>query len=132
MAAMEPRTQDFAAQGTNRTDIPSEPVSIGGADANGNVDPFAAQRTRDNDPFANQREDDTLPDLASSPSADPPQMPRDRRMSKEWDASKVPPSRFQKREGSIYATPGSRDAHTGRGKDRDQSYHEKLKAKGWL
>lgn len=45
------------------------------------------------------------------------------------DASKVPPSRFQKREGSIYATPGSRDAHTGRGKDRDQSFHEKLKQK---
>lgn len=45
------------------------------------------------------------------------------------DASKVPPSRFQKREGSIYATPGSRDAHTARGKDRDQSFHEKLKQK---
>lgn len=45
------------------------------------------------------------------------------------DASKVPPSRFQKREGSIYATQGSRDAHTGRGKDRDQSFHEKLKQK---
>ncbi len=25
------------------------------------------------------------------------------------DASKVPPSRFQKRKGSIYAVPGSRD-----------------------
>ncbi|KAF3902961.1 hypothetical protein ABW20_dc0101959 [Dactylellina cionopaga] len=36
---------------------------------------------------------------------------RDRRMSKEWDASKVPPSRFQKREGSIHATPASRDGH---------------------
>ncbi|KAI9724140.1 MAG: hypothetical protein M1812_000859 [Candelaria pacifica] len=43
------------------------------------------------------------------------------------DASKVPPSRFQRREGSIYATPGSRDAHTGKGKDRDQAYKDKLK-----
>ncbi|KAF3918045.1 hypothetical protein ABW21_db0204738 [Orbilia brochopaga] len=39
----------------------------------------------------------------------PPQV--DRRMSKEWDASKVPPSRFQKRAGSIHATPASRDGH---------------------
>ncbi len=43
------------------------------------------------------------------------------------DASKVPPSRFQRREGSIYATPGSRDAHTGKGKDRDQAFKDKLK-----
>jgi len=27
------------------------------------------------------------------------------------DASKVPPSRFQKRKGSIYSTPSSRDGH---------------------
>ena len=45
------------------------------------------------------------------------------------DASKVVPSRFQKREGSIYATPGSRDAHTGQGKVRDQTFHDKLKQK---
>ena len=37
--------------------------------------------------------------------------PRDRRASDEWDASKVPPSRFQKRKGSIYSTPNSRDGH---------------------
>ena len=106
MAAMEPRTQDFATQGskriaariglgladhsvdltgTDRTEIPSEPVGIGGADAGANADPFAAQRTADNDPFATRRENDTLPDLSSSPSADPATaMPRDRRMSKEW------------------------------------------------
>lgn len=41
---------------------------------------------------------------------------RDRRMSKEWDASKTPPSRFQKVEGSIYATPNSRDGHIARNK----------------
>ncbi|RPA89340.1 hypothetical protein L873DRAFT_1722180 [Choiromyces venosus 120613-1] len=41
---------------------------------------------------------------------------RDRRLSKEWDASKTPPSRFQKVEGSIYATPNSRDGHIARNK----------------
>ncbi|KAK4193819.1 hypothetical protein QBC35DRAFT_7164 [Podospora australis] len=49
-----------------------------------------------------------------SPSPPPPtegDPRRDRRMSDEWDASKVPPSRFQKRKGSIYAVPGSRDGH---------------------
>lgn len=53
---------------------------------------------------------------------------RDRRMSKEWDASKVPPSRFQKRSGSIYSTPSSRDAHLN-GTDRDKGYWEKMKEK---
>lgn len=102
---MEPRTQDFATQGskrataendpglaerqfddtgTDRPDMSSEPVNIGGGKAGANADPFAAQRTSDNDPFANQREDETLPDLSTSPSADPNTMPRDRRMSKEW------------------------------------------------
>jgi len=41
---------------------------------------------------------------------------RERRMSKEWDASKVPPSQFQKRKGSIHATPASRDGHIDRNK----------------
>ncbi|KAI9163739.1 hypothetical protein HJFPF1_05363 [Paramyrothecium foliicola] len=48
---------------------------------------------------------------------------QDRRMSDEWDASKVPPSRFQKRKGSIYATPSSRDGHV------DRNYAEKYHAK---
>ncbi|KAK5998153.1 hypothetical protein PT974_00525 [Cladobotryum mycophilum] len=48
---------------------------------------------------------------------------QDRRMSDEWDAAKVPPSRFQKRKGSIYATPGSRDGHV------DKNYAEKYHAK---
>ncbi|KAL8372418.1 hypothetical protein RB595_001968 [Gaeumannomyces hyphopodioides] len=39
---------------------------------------------------------------------------KDRRQSDEWDASKVPPSRFQKRKGSIYSTPNSRDGHVDR------------------
>ncbi|KAF2803040.1 uncharacterized protein BDZ99DRAFT_468385 [Mytilinidion resinicola] len=93
-------------------------------------DPFASSRTTDNDPFAG----DKLGDLAGSDdmglSSSPPAASRDRRMSKEWDASKVPPSRFQKREGSIYSTPNSRDAHV-KGASRDQAYHDKLKEKGW-
>ncbi|PUU78086.1 hypothetical protein B9Z19DRAFT_1065304 [Tuber borchii] len=49
--------------------------------------------------------------------ADPvPMAKSDRRMSKEWDASLTPPSRFQKVEGSIYATPNSRDGHIARNK----------------
>ncbi|AEO55185.1 hypothetical protein MYCTH_2298743 [Thermothelomyces thermophilus ATCC 42464] len=55
--------------------------------------------------------------LAKGPKAAPttPTSPpvqaeiRDHRLSDEWDASKVPPSRFQKRKGSIYAVPHSRD-----------------------
>lgn len=71
---------------------------------------------------------------------------QDRRMSDEWgrshqgtrlwhsilkkltvdfppDASKTPPSRFQKRRGSIYATPPSRDGHV------DKNYADKYHAK---
>ncbi|RFU72664.1 c6 zinc finger domain containing [Trichoderma arundinaceum] len=48
---------------------------------------------------------------------------KDRRLSDEWDAAKVPPSRFQKRKGSIYATPSSRDGHI------DKNYPEKYHAK---
>ena len=41
------------------------------------------------------------------------------------DAAKVPPSKFQKRKGSIFATPGSRDGHVG--KNKDMAFKEKLK-----
>ncbi|KAK8249956.1 hypothetical protein IWZ00DRAFT_572704 [Phyllosticta capitalensis] len=57
---------------------------------------------------------------------------RDRRQSKEWDASKVPPSQFQRRKGSIYSTPSSRDAHLDRSEVRDKAYWDKLKEKGWV
>ncbi|CAF3514246.1 unnamed protein product [Fusarium graminearum] len=53
----------------------------------------------------------------------------DRRMSDEWDASKVPPSRFQKRKGSIYATPGSRDGHVDR--NYADKYWNKMTEKNW-
>jgi len=95
-------------------------------------DPFAAQREAGNDPFKNEGTDLSgiagSDDMAADSTGSPPGA---RRMSKEWDASKVPPSRFQKREGSIFATGGGRDGHVG-GKDRDKAYFEKLKEKGWL
>ncbi|KAG8417839.1 hypothetical protein J3459_006048 [Metarhizium acridum] len=59
--------------------------------------------------------------LTESPAAG--DVKQDRRLSDEWDASKVPPSRFQKRKGSIYATPNSRDGHI------DRNYAEKYHAK---
>lgn len=46
-----------------------------------------------------------------------------RTTNKMPDAAKVPPSRFQKRKGSIYATPSSRDGHI------DKNYAEKYHAK---
>ncbi|EKD17430.1 c6 zinc finger domain containing protein [Drepanopeziza brunnea f. sp. 'multigermtubi' MB_m1] len=49
----------------------------------------------------------------------------------EWDASKTPPSQFQKLKGSIYATQGSRDGHVDRNTDRDAKYHATLVEKGW-
>ncbi|KAF2032723.1 hypothetical protein EK21DRAFT_109788 [Setomelanomma holmii] len=53
-----------------------------------------------------------------------------RRMSDTWDASKVPPSQFQKKPGSILSTPNSKDGSVDRG-NRDKAYFEKLKEKGW-
>ena len=58
---------------------------------------------------------------ASSPTLS--SSPTDRRNSIEWDASKVPPSRFQKRKGSIYAVPSSRDGHV------DSNYNTKFHEK---
>ncbi|KAF2428978.1 hypothetical protein EJ08DRAFT_698768 [Tothia fuscella] len=96
-------------------------------------DPFAAQREGGNDPFASgQKGPDEALDLEEgSQGLSPVQAgTKVRRQSKEWDASKVPPSQFQKRKGSVYATPSSRDSHTSSG-DRDKAYFEKLKEKGW-
>jgi len=79
------------------------------------------------DPFANQRE--AGEELSTSPPEGP--SAADKRMSHEWDASKTKPSAFQKRKGSVHATPASRDGHVS-GKERDQKYWDKLKEKGWL
>ncbi|KAI1763171.1 hypothetical protein GGR53DRAFT_375914 [Hypoxylon sp. FL1150] len=48
----------------------------------------------------------------------------------EWDASKTVPSRFQKRKGSIYATPPSRDGHVERNRDAVEEFH-KAHSKRW-
>ncbi|ORY59484.1 uncharacterized protein BCR38DRAFT_58040 [Pseudomassariella vexata] len=50
---------------------------------------------------------------------------RDYSATEEWDASKVPPSRFQKRKGSIYSTPPSRDGHVQKNRDADAEFHQK-------
>ncbi|KAK4042821.1 hypothetical protein C8A01DRAFT_33073 [Parachaetomium inaequale] len=66
----------------------------------------------------------------SSPTSDlAPTGSRDRRDSAEWDASKVPPSRFQKRKGSIYAVPHSRDGKIDR--NYPSKYFEKLAEMGY-
>ncbi|KAI9836559.1 MAG: hypothetical protein M1819_001191 [Sarea resinae] len=118
---------------TNTTNTKADTHAM--AAATTDADPFAAQRTPDNDPFSRT-------DSRSSSSSEEvvqeaarmaaPGATRDRRLSKEWDASKVPPSRFQKRENSIFATQGSRDGHLDKGRDRDQTFKEKLKEKGWI
>jgi len=83
--------------------------------------------TLTNEEFPGKMTPENLSPISSSGSPGSP--PRDRRMSAEWDASKVPPSRFQKRKGSIYAVPGSRDGHV------DSNYavkfHEKHAEKGY-
>lgn len=48
----------------------------------------------------------------------------------EWDASKVPPSQFQKRKGSIYSTPGSRDGHVDKNKDANKTHQTLLEKMG--
>ncbi|OTA97464.1 hypothetical protein M434DRAFT_26770 [Hypoxylon sp. CO27-5] len=55
---------------------------------------------------------------------------RDYTNTDEWDASKTPPSRFQKRKGSIYATPPSRDGHVERNRDAVEEFH-KAHSKRW-
>ncbi|KAI9842639.1 MAG: hypothetical protein M1837_007006 [Sclerophora amabilis] len=119
MTETEARTADL---GSGLPATSTEPVGISPSD-----DPFAAQRGADDNPFTERS--DSVGELGSSPPIGSPKQ-RDRRMSKEWDASKVPPSRFQKREGSIYATPGSRDGHVA--KNNQQGYKDKLKEKGWF
>ena len=41
------------------------------------------------------------------------------------DVGKTPPSRFQQREGSLRATPGSRSEHTDKCVERDGAFHDK-------
>lgn len=85
-----------------------------------NEDPFAAQREPNDPMYAGGSTD-------SRRVSEPMGAPIDRRMSREWDASKVPPSKFQKPEGSIFATPSSRDGHIA--KNKLTSTLEKVKEK---
>jgi len=103
----EARAPEFSQNTASMEDDATSPTSDSGMPS----DPFASQREPEFkwDPFSTERR----PSDALEPV---PMSQRDRRMSKEWDASKVPPSRFQKREGSIHATPASRDGHIDRNK----------------
>jgi len=97
------------------------------------------ETTKSQDPFANQREtvnplntngNTTATDAQANKLSTSPK--EDRRLSSdEWDASKTPPSRFQQRKGSVYATPGSRDGRVDKNYERDAAYHAKLAEKGW-
>ncbi|KAH6663103.1 hypothetical protein B0J14DRAFT_609745 [Halenospora varia] len=95
-----------------------------------NVDPFASQRVSDpNSPTFNTSTHEPISPVKTEPISIGGK-PRHEEAD-EWDASKTPPSRFQQRKGSIFATPGSRDGHVDRNNDRDAKYHEKLAEKGW-
>ncbi|KAH8808895.1 hypothetical protein F5884DRAFT_385609 [Xylogone sp. PMI_703] len=78
-------------------------------------------------------DDDLAHDTASSPALSPqPSPPQDRRLSTdEWDAAKTKPSAFQKRKGSIYSTPSSRDGHIDLNYGRDAAFHKKHTEKGY-
>ncbi|KAF8437396.1 hypothetical protein BGX38DRAFT_1145153 [Terfezia claveryi] len=85
------------------------------------VDPFSVQRDPNYNPFSSsptrRRSSEQMEPMSTSPTETPPMgIQSDRRMSREWDASKVPPSKFQRPEGSIWATPASRDGHIARNK----------------
>jgi len=121
----------MASQGvedtSNTTPLASNPV-ITEQKPTGTDDPFANQRGSEEGPFSNGGTKEHLAVEPEGPSSEKV----DRRLSSdEWDASKTPPSRFQQRKGSVYATPNSRDGHVDRNLERDAKYHAKLAEKGW-
>ncbi|KAH8202985.1 hypothetical protein TruAng_002819 [Truncatella angustata] len=78
-----------------------------------------------NNSFAPEHEESHLENPIGSPTGTTQRSSsKDYSATDEWDASKVPPSRFQQRKGSIYSTQGSRDGHVQRNKDRDNDFHE--------
>jgi len=98
-------TTQTATQGVEKAPALNLPAS----------DPFSAHRGTVN-PF---------PENGDKAKADSPTSPVDRRTSTdEWDAAKTPPSRFQQRKGSVYATPNSRDGHVDKNYARDAKFHE--------
>ncbi|RFU30166.1 hypothetical protein B7463_g6152, partial [Scytalidium lignicola] len=92
----------------------------------------ALQRQNQSDGTAIHGEDLTH-DHANSPLLSPePSSLQDRRLSTdEWDAAKTKPSAFQKRKGSIYSTPSSRDGHIDLNYGRDAAFHKKHTEKGY-
>jgi len=114
---------------------PTNPTLPVDTSVDNSADPFAAQREGSDNPFGSGEkgpEEAISTEEGKDGLPSPGEGTKVRRMSKEWDASKVPPSQFQKRKGSVYATPSSRDSHSGTGGgERDKAYFEKLKEKGW-
>jgi hypothetical protein len=51
-------------------------------------------------------------------------LPGEHGTNERTDAAKTPPSRFQQRKGSVYATPNSRDGHVDKNSARDAKFHE--------
>jgi len=117
--------QSTAIDGAKATESPN--IGSQTASATRSEDPFAGQRDGANDQYAVREDDPSSTSLEAVPATS-----QDRRQSTdEWDASKTPPSRFQKRKGSIYATPSSRDGHVDRNYGRDAAFHEKHLEKGY-
>lgn len=123
---------------THRTPSPTSPTSPTSSPGLTHNDPFAAQRKdpMNNDPFDSKNQapldipTPTSPNATMNTHSGSPN--QDRRLSSdEWDASKTPPSRFQKRKGSIYATPSSRDGHVDKHIDRDAVFHATHAEKGY-
>ena len=68
--------------GVDATTSATQPVDINRQTDNAAEDPFAAQRTADNNPFAEKS--DGVTELGSSPPIQSGSPKQDRRMSKEW------------------------------------------------
>ncbi|ESZ95913.1 hypothetical protein SBOR_3726 [Sclerotinia borealis F-4128] len=127
-----PQTQTHHTPSSNTPTSPTSPLGLT------HDDPFAAQRKDpiNSNPFASKTQGPiniptpTSPNATSNTHSGSPN--QDRRLSSdEWDASKTPPSRFQKRKGSIYATPSSRDGHVDKHIDRDAVFHATHAEKGY-
>lgn len=93
------------------------------------ADPAPKDQNTNPNPFPNSSTDPSTDSTNSGTQATEAKSPiQDRRLSREWDASKVPPSQFQRPKGSIFATPKTRDDHVGRA-DGDQRYWDKMREK---
>ena len=82
----------FFSSAGRRDSLAPSPIVVGSRRAS-EVDPLTTQKGHSYSPPASES-GQTCP----SPPAGTQQ---DRRMSREWDASKVPPSKFQRPEGKI-------------------------------